>query len=55
MEKLTSEILKARERIHLILNKLSIGDVSTDSKYAILSTSNILSEGSSIEPRVSLL
>lgn len=39
MEKLTSEILKARERIHSILNKLSIGDVTNDEKYAILYTS----------------
>ena len=41
MEKLTSDILKARERIHLILNKLSVGDVTNDSKYAILFTSKI--------------
>ncbi len=41
MEKLTSDILKARERIHLILNKLSVGDVANDSKYAILFTSKI--------------
>jgi hypothetical protein len=39
MEKLTSDILKARERIHVILNKLSVGDVSNNSKYAILYTS----------------
>jgi hypothetical protein len=39
MEKLTSDIFKARERIHVILNKLSVGDVSNDSKYAILYTS----------------
>ena len=39
MEKLTSDIFKARERIHLILNKLSIGDVVNNSKYAILFTS----------------
>ena len=39
MEKLTSDILKARERIHIILNKLSVGDVTNDSKYAILYTS----------------
>ena len=42
MEKLTSDILKARERIHFFLNKLSIGDVSNDSKYAILYTSKTL-------------
>ncbi|CAF2443799.1 unnamed protein product [Rotaria sp. Silwood2] len=36
MEKLTSDILKARERIHVILNKLSVNDVTHDSKYAIL-------------------
>jgi hypothetical protein len=41
MEKLTSDILKARERIHLILNKLSVGDVTNNSKYAILYTSKI--------------
>ncbi len=39
LEKITSDILKARERIHLILNKLSVVDVSNDSKYAILYTS----------------
>jgi len=39
MEKLTSDILKARERIHLILNKLSVGDVTNNSKYAVLYTS----------------
>ena len=39
LEKLTNDILKARERIHVILNKLSVGDVSNDSKYAILYTS----------------
>ncbi|CAF0788183.1 unnamed protein product [Adineta steineri] len=40
MEKLTSDILKARERIHLILNKLSVGDVTNNSKYAILYTND---------------
>jgi hypothetical protein len=39
MEKLTSDIFKARERIHIILNKLSVGDVNNNSKYAILYTS----------------
>jgi hypothetical protein len=39
MEKLTNDILKARERIHLILNKLSVDDVTNDSKYAVLYTS----------------
>jgi hypothetical protein len=39
MEKLTSDILKTRERIHLILNKLSVGDVTNNSKYAVLYTS----------------
>ena len=39
MEKLTSDILKTPERIHFFLNKLSVGDVSNDSKYAILYTS----------------
>ena len=42
MEKLTSDILKTRESIHLILNKLSVGDVSNDSKYAILFTSKTI-------------
>jgi hypothetical protein len=41
MEKLTSDILKARERIHVILNKLSVGDVTNNSKYAILYTSKL--------------
>lgn len=40
MEKLTNDILKARERIHILLNKLSVGDVTNNSKYAILFTSN---------------
>ncbi|CAF0973444.1 unnamed protein product [Rotaria sp. Silwood1] len=40
MEKLTSDILKARERIHVILNKLSVNDVTNDSKYAILYTND---------------
>jgi len=40
LEKLTSDILKARERIHVILNKLSVGDVSNDTKYAILFTND---------------
>ncbi|CAF3207056.1 unnamed protein product [Rotaria socialis] len=40
MEKLTNDILKARERIHVILNKLSVGDITNNSKYAILFTSN---------------
>ncbi|UJR23823.1 hypothetical protein I4U23_026799 [Adineta vaga] len=40
MEKLTSDILKARERIQLILNKLSVGDVTNDSKYAVLYTND---------------
>ncbi|CAF4647722.1 unnamed protein product, partial [Rotaria magnacalcarata] len=40
MEKLTNDIIKARERIHVILNKLSVGDITNNSKYAILFTSN---------------
>ncbi|CAF0858469.1 unnamed protein product [Adineta ricciae] len=40
MEKLTSDILKARERIQLILTKLSVGDVTNDSKYAVLYTND---------------
>jgi len=44
MVKLTNDILKARERIHIIFNKLSIGgDVLNDSKYAILYTSRYFS------------
>ncbi|CAF1030700.1 unnamed protein product [Rotaria sordida] len=40
MEKLTNDILKARERIHVILNKLSFNDITNDSKYAILYTND---------------
>ncbi|CAF3765432.1 unnamed protein product [Adineta steineri] len=40
MEKLTNDILKARERIHVILTKLSVNDVSNNSKYAILYTND---------------
>ncbi|CAF1093699.1 unnamed protein product [Rotaria sordida] len=40
MEKLTSDILKARERIHVMLNKLSINNITNNSKYAILYTND---------------
>ncbi|CAF3471719.1 unnamed protein product [Rotaria sp. Silwood1] len=40
VEKLTNDIFKARERIHVILNKLSFNDVTNDSKYAILYTND---------------
>ncbi|CAF1207632.1 unnamed protein product [Adineta ricciae] len=40
LDKLTKDIIKAREQIHVILNKLSVGDVSNDSKYAILYTND---------------
>ncbi|UJR25017.1 hypothetical protein I4U23_006378 [Adineta vaga] len=40
MEKLTNDIIKTRERIHVILNKLSVGDVANNSKYAILYTND---------------
>ncbi|CAF0736342.1 unnamed protein product [Didymodactylos carnosus] len=36
MDKLTLEIMKARERIHFILDKLSVGQVDSDPKYSIL-------------------
>ncbi|CAF0739373.1 unnamed protein product [Didymodactylos carnosus] len=36
MDKLTSEIMKVREQIHFILDKLSVGQVNSDPKYAIL-------------------
>jgi len=39
LEKITNDILQARERIHMFLTKLSVGDVSNDPKYAILYTS----------------
>lgn len=40
LEKLTNDILKAREKIHLILNKLSLSDTTNESKYAILYTND---------------
>ncbi|CAF4165043.1 unnamed protein product [Rotaria sp. Silwood2] len=40
IDKLTNDILKARERIHVILNKLSFTDVTNDSRYAILYTND---------------
>lgn len=40
LEKLTNDILKARERIHVILNKLSVNNITNNSKYAILNTND---------------
>ena len=40
LEKLSNDILKARERIYAILTKLSVNDATENSKYAILYTSN---------------